>query len=219
MPKENRGLGSSMEDTSRAFAVLAAVVLVLAPVTNGVLEEAAKTAERVFLDPADWNQDPPEDPPNATPPEDLPENNQTFNGSAGASPSCEVQTEPVAGWRHEPVDEQPSSGTSNRSTDPQSQVFAINESHIGLGVALQIENLRGDLSASIYPQGDDSSQRFSYESDAFTSQNAEDVNRTSTIPREDLENGEWVAELNYRSAHYDELTFAVVRASCAGVSS
>lgn len=207
-----------MEQTSRAFAVLAAVALVLAPVTNGVLQEAAKTAERVFLDPADYDRQPPRDPPNATPPEDIPEGNRTFNGSTGARPSCEVQTEPVAGWHHEPVGQEPSSGASNRTMDPVQQTFEVNDTHLGLGIVLQVENLQGDLSASVHPEGD-SERGFSYQHPALSSQQPEDVNQTSTISGSQLVDGTWVAELQYRSANYDELTFGVVRASCAGAPS
>lgn len=207
-----------MEQTSRAFAVLAAVVLVLAPVTNGVLEEAAQTAERVFLDPADYDRKPPQNPPNATPPENLPEGNRSFNGSAGARPSCEVRTEPAVGWRHEPVDQNPQSGTTNRTVSDNQKSFEVNDTHIGVGIVLRVENLRGELSASVHPQGD-TGRGFSYQHPALSSQQAEDVNETSTIPRSDLVNGEWVAELDYRRANYDELTFGVVQATCAGASS
>lgn len=199
-----------MEETSRAFAVLAALVLALAPVTNGVLDEAAQTADRVIFEPADWNREPPEDPPNATPPEDLPEGNETLEGP-GPRPSCQVETEPVAAWNHE---SDPSQGSTppNRTTDNTTWDFPVGENHIGLGVALRITNLTGQLTARLEsPEGE---EEFSYSHPALSGQ--QDVNRTSTVPYEDLEEGRWTAELSYQTATYDRLTYVIVRASCAG---
>lgn len=207
-----------MEDTSRAFAVLAALVLALAPVTNGVLEKAANTAERVIFEPADWDREPPQDPPDVEPPEDLPEGNESFNGSMeGASPSCEVQTEPVALWDHtSDVEEQQM--PPNRTTDGTTVSFEVNETHIGLGVALRIVNLTGELSASVHPAGDPDEDRFSYSHSALSGQQ-DPVNKSATISREELEEGEWEAQLSFQTANYDRLMFVVVRASCAGAGS
>lgn len=195
-----------MEETSRAFAVLAALVLALAPVTNGVLEKAARTADRVIFEPADWNRDPPEDPPNATPPEDLPEGNETFEGPAGGQPSCPVDTEPVAAWNHEAEPSTP----PNRTTDNTTWDFEVTEEHIGLGVVLRITNLTGELTARLEsPEGN---EEFSYSHAALSGQ--QDVNRTSTIPYEDLEEGRWTAELTHTTATYESLQYVVVRAFC-----
>lgn len=207
-----------MQQSTRAFAVLAALVLVLAPVTNGVLQEAAETAERVFLEPADWDREPPEDPPNATPPEDLPEGNRSFNGSAGPRPSCEVTTEPATGWEHRDPSEDPIMGAQNRSRLDTTRSFEVNDTLIGLGVALRIENLTGPLSASVYPDGEADDAPFSYERAAEPSQQRNDVNETSTIPRGELVNRTWYAELDHTRANYDELQFVVVKASCAGAA-
>lgn len=207
-----------MAETTRAFAVLAALVLALAPVTNGVLERAAQTAERVILEPADWNREPPENPPNATPPEDPPDTNRSFNGSAGPSPSCQVATEPVAAWNHTPPGADPPASTQNRTLDGTTQDFEVNDTLIGLGVTLRIRNLTGELSASVAPQGDSGEAPFSYDREVLSSQQGENVFRNSTIPRSQLVNGTWVAELNHRQANYDRLVFGVVRASCAGAS-
>ncbi|PSG97916.1 hypothetical protein BRD56_03005 [Thermoplasmatales archaeon SW_10_69_26] len=198
-----------MEDTTRVFAVLAALTLALAPVTNGVLEKAAQTADRVILEPADWDREPPEDPPNATPPEDLPEGNRSFEG-AGARPQCEVETEPAAVWNH-PDD--PSS--PNRTVDGTQATVTVNDTHIGIGVALEIENLDGRLEASL--QHENGTESFSYEHEALSGRQAE-VNRTSTVSGDDLETGEWTAELTHRTANYDRLTYVIVLASCAGGS-
>lgn len=201
-----------MEETARAFAVLAALALAVAPVTNGLLEEAAKTADRVIFEPADWDREPPEDLPNETPPEDLPETNESMELPAGAPPSCEVETEPVAGWHH-PADLDQRATPPNRTIDPTTQTFEVNGSHIGLGVALRITNLNGDLAAILQPE--DGPEAFSY-SHAPLSGQQDTVNRTSTVPYDELEEGTWTAELSHRMATYDELTYVVVRASCAG---
>lgn len=202
-----------MEETTRAFALLAALTLALAPVTNGVLEKAAETADRTILEPADWEGDPPEDPPDGEPPEDLPEGNETFEGAAGASPTCPVDTEPAAVWNHT-SDPNEQSQPPNRTTDVTrtSTSFEVNETHLGIGVALQITNLTGELSASL--QDPDGATVFSHDHPAWTGQQ-EDVNETSTIPREDLTEGEWTAELSYQTANYDRLSYVVVTASCA----
>lgn len=202
-----------MEETTRAFAVLAALTLALAPVTNGVLEEAARTADRVILDPADWDAEPPEDPPD-DPPEDPPEDlegNESFEAPAGAQPTCPVETEPVAGWYH-PADDEERQTPPNRTTDPREQGFEVTDEHLGVGVALDIANLTGELSASL--QNPDGDEMFSYEHPAWTSQQ-DDVNRTSTIPREELDTGTWTVDLTHRTATYDELRYVIVTASCA----
>lgn len=203
-----------MEETSRAFAVLAALVLALAPVTNGVLEKAARTADRVIFEPADWEGQPPEDPPNVTPPEDVPEGNESFEGPQGAQPSCEIETEPAAAWNH-PADPEDRATPPNRTRDAAtrtSETFEVNDTHLGLGVALQITNLTGELSASLEsPEG---VEEFSYDHPAFSGQQ-DQVNQTTTISGDGLVTGEWTAEVSFQTANYDRLTYVVVTASCA----
>lgn len=201
-----------MEETTRAFALLAALTLALAPVTNGVLQEAAETADRAILEPADWQGEPPEDPPEGEPPEDLPEGNQSYEGP-GPAPTCPVATEPVAVWNHtSDPDEQAQPPNRTRDLTRTTQTFEVNGTHLGIGVALQIANLTGELSATL--EDPDGTQQFGYEHPAWTSQQ-EPVNETSTIPREELTEGEWTAELSYETANYDRLSFVVVTASCA----
>jgi hypothetical protein len=200
-----------MEETTQAFAVLAALTLAVAPVTNGVLERAAETADRVLLEPADWQGDPPEDPPNGTPPEDLPEGNRSYEVPQGARPSCSVDTEPRAGWNHT-SDPEKQATPPNRTRDFPQQTVTVNETHIGVGVALRVENLTGALSASLVDP--DGTERFSYEHPAWSSQQTT-VNQTSTIPREELVEGEWTAELSFRTANYDRLSYVIVTATCS----
>lgn len=200
-----------MEETTRAFAVLAALTLALAPVTNGVLQKAAETADRAIIEPADWQGDPPEDPPNGTPPEDLPENNRSFEGPQGAQPSCPVETTPQAVWNHT-SDPSEQNTPPNRVQDFPEKTVDVNGSHLGVGVALRIENLAGELDASLTdPNG---TEQFSYEHPAWTSQQ-QDVNKTATISGEELAEGEWTAELSFHTASYDRLSYVIVTASCA----
>lgn len=199
-----------MEETTRAFALLAALTLALAPVSNGVMQKAAETADRVLLDPADWHTDPPEEPPE-DPPEDIPEGNQSYEVPRGARASCPIEPEPVAGWNH-PSDPDKQQTPPNRTTQGPEQTFEINGSELGIGVALEIRNLTGELDAQLI--GPNGSEAFGYSHPALTSQR-EDVNRTSTIPRDELDPGEWTARLTHRSATYDRLSYGIVVATCA----
>jgi hypothetical protein len=198
-----------MEDSTKVFAVLAAVVLALAPVTNGVVREAAKTAERVFLEPADWT--PPEDPPEP-PPEDVPENlsdqNRTINASGAAAPSCNL-TYPVAqGFQHQPIDEQP-----DRGAETQQKTFEVNGTHLGVRVGLLVTNMTGSLDARVYHEEAGDENAWFSESTGNELQETE-VKNSGAIQRPTLETGTYVMQINHREITYDELTFVTQYVMC-----
>lgn len=205
-----------MEQTTRTLAVLAVAVLVLAPVVNGVLEEAAATADRIFLKEADWEREPPEDPPEGEPPEDLDRSDVDGNLTGpGGRPTCQIEERWGPRWTHEPVAANPSAAMQNRSSDPTRRVFEIAEDDVAFGVLLNVTDLRGSFSASIYPEGQEGNPEFSFQKmGAFE----EDVQNTSTTRRPTLTTGTWVAELNYPGAQYDSMRFWIRIASCAGAS-
>lgn len=207
-----------MEKTTRALAVLAASVLVLAPIVNGVLQEAAATADRVFLKETDWTREPPEDPPEGEPPEDLNRSDLEGNltGPGGARPSCTIREQVGAFWRHE----QRGNGTaavSNRSTDPTQQSFEIGDRDIGIGVRLLAENVTGSFSAYVYQEGQQENPVFAVEKQSNPL--PETIQERSTTRRPELANGTWIAELNYQGASYERLQFVVVIAHCVEASS
>lgn len=205
-----------MDQTSRAVAVLAVSALLLAPLVNGVLEEAAATADRVFLKETDWNADPPEDPPQQEPPEEINQTEGNLTGPSGASPNCSITERWGPRWVHRSMSEDPQAGASNRSTDPIRKTFEITENDVAFGGLLNVTDLRGVFSMYVYPEGQDRESGWHYEkrSNPFEA----DVEKTHTTRRPDLSTGTWVAELNYRSANYDSLQFLIRIASCAEAS-
>jgi hypothetical protein len=196
----------SLDATTRALAVLATVLLVLAPMVNGVLAEAAKTADRLFLRnvdyqgeaPDDLEGDPPEgEPPEGEPPDEPPPGEREGEGPGGGGGSCTVETEPVAVWNHEdPGDpQQPGQGLFPRASDPEEQTFEITEEHIGLGAFYNYTNLRGSLSGQVYEADDPENVVFSF--DHPNKLGASDAD-SGSVPRESLTVGTWVAQLDFR---------------------
>jgi hypothetical protein len=172
-----------------------------------VLEEAVATADRVVFDDADWNRDPPEDPPDdaeGEPPEDL------EGQGGGAQGSCPLEREVVALWDHANPSEDPAGAAEDRSVSPTSQSFEVDNRTRALGYALEAANMTGQLSASIHPQEDPTSAPFETEKRRTTPGN---VSEEGTIPSSELSEGPWTAELD-RAANYDELTFVVIAFSC-----
>lgn len=208
-----------MDQTTRALAVLAAATLILAPLVNGILSDAAATADRLFLQNADWEADPPlPEEYEGEPPEDPPEGEMERNGTQaqGRAPTCQIQEEPTeAVWHHANVTEQDQAqqAVASRVVDPQTKTFTVTDDHIGLGVELRIEELYGSVTARVYPEGAPDQAVFEYErSNAL----GDDPVKRSTETRPELTSGTWVAELDYHQASYSNLTFGVVLASCQG---
>lgn len=211
-----------MEDTHRALVILTASVLLLAPLTNGILDAAAQTADRLFLRDAELEIEPPFAPPDAEPPEDLEPNEgeDEFEGEGegpgpGGVPPCELTPQPVAQWYHPPVNDL-GPAVGNRVNDPTTVTFEIEEHHVGLGLRINVTNVYGPISAYVYPEGDRDSAVWFVDRPP---QVGDDVVDDSATPRSQLTVGTWVAELNYRSATYDSLVFDVFLAACAGVPS
>lgn len=206
-----------MDQTTRALAVLAAATLILAPLVNGVLEEAAATADRIFLKDTDWTGDPPEDPPDQPPPEDLERNDLEGNISGAGGASCTPERRLVAGWQHDAYTDDPVTAVDNRTGQPSPQTFEVTEDDIGLGIAFTALNVTGQLSASVYQegQGDENAPW----SEDKQSPLEEDLHSSSEITPPELTSGEWVAELNHETATYDKLRFLVFAFSCQEASS
>lgn len=202
-----------MDQTTRALVVVAASALLLAPVVNGVLQEAVATADRVVLEDADWEPDPPEDPPD-DPPEDPPDQEPPEelegNATAGAQPSCEIEEEIVALWNHEDPQEDPVAGSSNRTQTPSPQDFEVTNRTLALGIGIEITNMTGRVSASV---GSQSSDDPAY-SNQWQHTSESDGSDEATISREQLEEGTWEASLTHEGSVHDELTFVVLEFSC-----
>lgn len=207
-----------MDQTTRALAVLAAATLILAPLVNGVLEEAAATADRIFLKDTDWTGDPPEDPPDQPPPEDLDANQQEGNltGQAGGA-SCTPERRLVAAWQHDAYTKDPLTAAQNRTSQPSPQTFEVSEDDIGLGIAFDALNVSGTLSASVH-QDDQDTDNAPWSVDKQQPLE-EDIHNPGKITPPTLSAGTWVAELQHEGAHYDELTFLVFAFSCQEASS
>lgn len=202
-----------MDQTTRALAVLAAAVVLLAPLVNGVLEEAAATADRVFLKDTDWNGDPPEDPPDQPPPEDLNRSDldRNMTGPGGGQPNCEVERRLVAGWNHESYEEDPLTAAGNRSQLDSPQAFEVNDTDIGMGVAFTAENVSGTLEASVYQDGQSENPVFEVDKQQPLE---EDLNDDGEYTPPQLKPGTWYASLDNEGAHYDTLQFVVFLFSC-----
>lgn len=206
-----------MEETTRAIVILAAAALVLAPVMNGVLEEAAATADRLFLKDADWDGEPPDelpdDPPEGEPPEgegpppeDLPDGEGEIPpGAAG----CEIQTETVAEWNHTNPRDDPGDAISSRANDAfrASESFEIEDHHVGIGLHFAAENLSGRFSAELTDP--DGNEPWTQSHNSPSSKDY-DVPYTERGPQ----TGTWTASIDATGATYDSLTLTVVRAFC-----
>lgn len=200
-----------MDRTTRALAVVAAAAVLLVPVVNGVLEEAVATADRVVLDEADWDREPPEDPPDAEPPEDA-----EGNVSAGGGSTCPLTRELVAGWNHDKPDQDPLTAAENRSQDPTTQSFEVTNRTRALGIALEVTNMTGEIAASVYAEGGEDEAPFQVQQRHDLPAN---VTEGSTISPPALEPGTWTAELQHQRNHHDELTFVVIAFTCEGAAS
>lgn len=211
-----------MDATTRALAVLATVLLVLAPMVNGVLSEAAETADRLFLRDVDYEGEVPDDldgeppegePPEGDPPEDLPPDEREGPGQGPGGGACTVETETVAGWNHTDPSQDPGGAIASRVGDVnrEQQTFEITEDHIGLLAVINYTNLRGSLSGQIYDADDPETVAFSFDHPNNLGESYADSGAT---PRERLTVGTWIAELEFRQAAYDTLEFVVVLGHC-----
>ncbi|MDX1610843.1 MAG: hypothetical protein R3185_00650 [Candidatus Thermoplasmatota archaeon] len=210
-----------MDQTTRALTVLATITLLAAPLVNGILAEAATTADRLFLRDADWEGDPPlpedwegdppeGDPPEGEPPDELPEGGE----GPAPQPNCTVEGErpPAAAWSHQDPSEGAGSALISRVAAPQEQRFDVEDRHLGMGIRLNVTDLRGALRASVYPEGSPDEPVFEYRTQ---NRLGDDVETRSTHTRNgELTTGTWVARLETTGASYAQLQFIVVLASC-----
>lgn len=207
-----------MDDTTRAMAVLAAATLILAPLVNGVLEEAAATADRIFLKDSDWTGDPPEnppdvDPPDKEPPEDLNQSDLDGNYTGpGGGASCNLERRLAAGWQHRTYQEDPTTAVQERRLNQATQPIDVREDDVGMGIAFQSNNTTGALNASVYPEGQQENPPWyvDHPTTGFRDKLSED----GKITRPDLTTGRWIARLDVSQAEYDDLTFVVFLFSC-----
>lgn len=206
-----------MDQTTRALAVLGIATLMVAPLVNGVLADAAQTADRLFLKDADWDGDPPlPEDYQGDPPEDLPEGDEQRNltGPAGARPTCQIQEEPTeAIWHHPSVQNDTGNAVAQRASFSNEREFTVEDRHIGLGVRLEITDLRGRFSAQVYEKDNPDHVVFEIDKPAAF---GDDVSQDSTETRPELTSGTYVAQMSAEGATYGELTFASILATCAG---
>lgn len=205
-----------MDRTTRALAVLGVATLMVAPLVNGVLADAARTADRLFLKDADWQGDPPlPEDYQGDPPEDLPEGDDQRNVTApGGRPPCQIQEEPTdAIWHHPSLQNETGPAITSRASFETQREFDVEDRHIGLGVRIEVTDLRGQLSARVYEKANPDHVVFEIDKPAAF---GDDVADDSTETRPNLVSGTYVAELEVQGATYDELTFASILASCSG---
>jgi hypothetical protein len=197
-----------MERSTKAFAVLAAVALALAPATNGVVREAAKTAERVFLETADYEppEDPPEDPPQPPP-------NASGNRSieaAGQRPSCNLTSVPAAGFSLGSLTEDP-----DRNAESNTRAFDVNASVLAVRVGLVVENLTGELDARVYHEDEGRDNAWFQQTNRSLTGDLT-VEESSCLSRPDLHNGTHEMQINHQEIDYDRLDFVAFHVVCEG---
>lgn len=199
-----------MNRTTRAIAVLAGAIVLLAPVVTTVLEETLASADRAPFQETDWRMD----PPDQDPPEDLPEGDEESpfeEEGPGPTPGCEIEREIVAFWHHPRHEEDPQAAMQNRTLGPTAQPFPVTEATRGLGIALEASNATGTLEASVHPEGRQDEAPF-YEQ--RSNMMMEPVEATSTITPPELAPGTWEATLDHQASNHEELTFVVVAFNC-----
>lgn len=206
-----------MDQTTRALAVLGIATLMVAPLVNGVLADAAQTADRLFLKDADWQGDPPlPEDYRGDPPEDPPDGDEDRNltGPAGGQPTCQIEEERTeAIWYHPSVQNDTGEALTSRASFENQREFTVEDRHIGLGVRLEVTDLRGPFSAQVYEKDNPDHVVFEIDNPAAF---GDDISKDSTETRPELTTGTYVAEMSTEGASYDELTFASILATCAG---
>lgn len=200
-----------MNRTTRVIALLAGAIVLLAPVVNTVLDETLASADRAPFQDTDWRVD----PPDRDPPDDVPEGDEEGpiedEAGPGPTPDCAIEEEVVAAWHHPSPSEQPEQAVQNRSSLPSTQPFTVTEETMGLGIALEATNATGTLEASVHPEDQQEEAPF-YE--RRSNMVLEDVDATSTVPRDDLSPGTWEATLDHQASNHEELLFIVVAFNC-----
>ncbi len=217
-----------MEDTTRALTVLAISALLLAPVMNGVLADAAKTADRLFLKDADWQGDPPDELPDdfegeppegeyeGEPPDDLPDDLE--GEGQNAPPPCNFEITELVSVYHENPNEDPSSAFSGRANDAfdGTRPFTVEDHHLAVRAQATVVNLTGTISLSVYPENDTDRPLIREENTGSwtTSDTYEFGDNRSRM--QGLESGDWMAAFDMKQATYDEFTLTVTVAYCQG---